>query len=61
MVAPSIPLVRERHSRSAEAARVEERARIERLDGRARILLALRLGRRARLLATWTRVPNGRA
>lgn len=56
MVAPSIPRVHGRRSRSAEAARADELERIERLDGRARILLALRLGRRARLLAT--RPPN---
>ena len=52
---------RTRRSPSGEMVRAIELARIARMTPRERILLALRLGRRARLLESWTGPRGDRA
>jgi hypothetical protein len=59
MVRPLPQAAPKRRSRSAEAARAVERARIERMSVRERILLALRLGHRAAALGAWRGTPDG--
>ena len=54
-MADSSPTAQGRRSRSMEAAREMLRPRIEKMDARERIGLALRLGRRAAALAGWHR------
>ena len=58
MALVTVQMLRERRSRTADRARAGERDRLERLDGRARILLALRLGRRVRRLAAGPQGAN---
>jgi len=54
MVKRDTPVQSARRSHSAETARAAEQGRVERMSPRERILLALRLGRRAEILASWT-------